>query len=35
VIVLMTYLYVSPLTFLVGVQIDALLRGDVRARRRA
>jgi membrane protein len=35
VIVLMTYLYVSALTFLVGVQIDALLRGYVRTRRRA
>lgn len=40
VIVLMTYLYVSALTFLFGVQIDAILRGYVRgstptARRRA
>jgi membrane protein len=33
VIVLMTYLYVSAVTFLVGVQLDALLRGYVRARR--
>jgi membrane protein len=32
-IVLMTYLYVSAVTFLVGVQIDALLRGYARARR--
>lgn len=31
VIVLMTYLYVSSLTFLCGVQIDALLRGYARA----
>ena len=30
VIVLMTYLYVSSLTFLCGVQIDALLRGYAR-----
>jgi membrane protein len=40
VIVLMTYLYVSALTFLCGVQMDALLRGYARgatssARRRA
>ncbi len=30
VIVLMTYLYVSVLTFLLGVQVDALLRGYAR-----
>jgi membrane protein len=30
VIVLMTYLYVSAVTFLVGVQIDAILRGYAR-----
>jgi membrane protein len=35
VIVLMTYLYVSSLTFLCGVQIDALLRGYVRGARSA
>ncbi len=40
IIVLMTYLYVSAVTFLAGVQIDAILRGYVRgttptARRRA
>jgi membrane protein len=33
VIVLMTYLYVSSLTFLCGVQIDALLRGYARGAR--
>lgn len=33
VIVLMTYLYVSAVTFLVGVQIDAILRGYARRTR--
>jgi membrane protein len=33
-IVLMTYLYVSTVTFLVGVQIDAILRGYARLARR-
>jgi len=34
VIVLMTYVYASTVTFLLGVEIDALLRGYVRAHRR-
>lgn len=33
VIVLMTYLYVSAVTFLVGAQMDAILRGYARVRR--